>query len=196
MGRPSLAAERVATILDATGRCVARFGVEGTTLEKVAAESGMSRSHIRHYVGNRADLIDRFRARILERYLPPAPTIAADLGLSATELVLHLLFDGEAEADLDDYAAIDGVLAASRHDAALQAEVRTVYARIETFIAQAVTLDHPDWEPSKVAAIASQVLQLSYGYATMHAIGLPSSRLPAARDLARALLDPPGAPGQ
>ncbi|MGC2998787.1 hypothetical protein ACPF8X_10535 [Streptomyces sp. G35A] len=90
---------------------------------------------------------------------------------------------------------IDAVLAAARHDATLQADVRTVHARIETFIAEAVTLDHPDWEPSRGAATASQVLLLSYGHATMYAIGLPSARLPAARDLAQRLLDPPGAEG-
>lgn len=73
-------------VLAAAGRCIARHGIDGATLEKVAVESSMSRSHVRHYVGNRADLFAVFRSRILKRYAPP------DLA--------------EAQAaDLDDYAA-------------------------------------------------------------------------------------------
>ncbi|MFC6714154.1 TetR/AcrR family transcriptional regulator [Branchiibius cervicis] len=49
--------ERRAQILAATAQCVATFGLAGLTLEKVSAESGMSRGHIRHYIGNRDDLI-------------------------------------------------------------------------------------------------------------------------------------------
>jgi len=102
VGRPSLAEERIATILAATGRSIARNGVNGTTLEKVAAESGMSRSHIRHYVGNRADLIALFRTRILQRYAPPSLADAEVTGISATEYALNFLFDHEV--DLDEYA--------------------------------------------------------------------------------------------
>lgn len=57
MGRRSLAAERRQQVLEAASRCLARNGLAGTTLEKIAEESGLSRSHVRHYVGNRDDLL-------------------------------------------------------------------------------------------------------------------------------------------
>ena len=68
MGRKSLKEERSALILDAFGRCVARFGLEGTSLEQIATEAGVKRSLIRHYLGNRDDLILALATRVVARY--------------------------------------------------------------------------------------------------------------------------------
>ena len=65
MPRRSLKEERRSQILDAFEICVARYGVEGATLERVAEEAGLARPLIRHNVGNREDLLDA----LLERYL-------------------------------------------------------------------------------------------------------------------------------
>ena len=67
MPRPSVKTERTAEILDAFERSVARFGVEGSTLERIAEEAGLRRSLLRHYVGNRDDLLDALVERFLER---------------------------------------------------------------------------------------------------------------------------------
>lgn len=66
MPRPSLKSERQTQILDAYGRCIARYGVEGATLERIASEANMARALIRHNVGNRDELLDRFVDRFLE----------------------------------------------------------------------------------------------------------------------------------
>lgn len=57
MGRPSLAAERREQVIGAFGRCVARAGFAGTSLENVAEEAGLARGHVRHYLGNRHDQV-------------------------------------------------------------------------------------------------------------------------------------------
>jgi AcrR family transcriptional regulator len=189
MGRPSVAAERTGQILDAVGRCVARFGLEGLTLEQVAAEAGLSRSHVRHYVGNKAELVARFRTRLVERYSAPDLADAKALGLTPTEYVAHVMF--ERAPDLDSDASVDAVVAAARFDDALRAEVHAVYAGLEDFVAQALREDRPGWGAERVAATAAQVVALEYGHWTMAAIGLASARTDAARALARRLLDLP-----
>ncbi len=68
MGRPDLSAVRTTEILDAFERCVARFGLEGSSLERVAEEAGMKRSILRHYVGNRDDLIRALADRVITKY--------------------------------------------------------------------------------------------------------------------------------
>nr|MBC8289580.1 TetR/AcrR family transcriptional regulator [Planctomycetota bacterium] len=68
MGRPDLTAVRTAEILDAFEQCVARFGLEGSSLERVAEEAGMKRSILRHYVGNREDLVQALAERVASRY--------------------------------------------------------------------------------------------------------------------------------
>jgi AcrR family transcriptional regulator len=184
VGRPSIAEERVAQILEATGRAIARYGVEGATLERVAAEAGLSRSLVRYFVGNRDDLIELYRQRLLDRY-SALPVQAVD-GVPATQLLLEALFD--EQPDLDDYAAIDAILAATRHDDDLRDDVLSFYRGMEAAIAAAVRHDHPDWGEQRVTDVAYQVLTAVYGHWTMHSLGFPSDRAQAAREQARKAL--------
>jgi len=68
MARPSLAAERRDQILDALERCLRRRGLEGTTLDAVAREAGVQRPLIRHYFGNRDELLAAAVARAVARH--------------------------------------------------------------------------------------------------------------------------------
>ena len=65
MPRPSLKEERRTAILEAYGRCVARYGVEGATLERTAEEADLARALIRHNVGNKDELLDAFLDQFL-----------------------------------------------------------------------------------------------------------------------------------
>ena len=65
MGRPKVTEQRVAEILDAFEHCVADYGVEGATLERIAERAGLARALIRHHVGNRDALLDALVARFL-----------------------------------------------------------------------------------------------------------------------------------
>jgi len=67
MPRRSLAKERRQQILDAFEQCITRYGLEGTTLEQVADEANMSRSIIRHYIGNRDSVVEELVKRRLKQ---------------------------------------------------------------------------------------------------------------------------------
>jgi AcrR family transcriptional regulator len=67
MGRKNLTQQRQEDILDAFETCLIKYGLEESTLERVAQEAGKSRNIIRHYIGNREDLITAFVERILSR---------------------------------------------------------------------------------------------------------------------------------
>ncbi|MEM7233345.1 MAG: helix-turn-helix domain-containing protein, partial [Planctomycetota bacterium] len=68
MPRRDLTKERTEQILDALERCVVHFGLGGTSLERIAEEAEMKRSILRHYVGNRDDLIVAMAERLAARY--------------------------------------------------------------------------------------------------------------------------------
>lgn len=94
MPRPSVKKERTEEIMQAFERCVVNYGVEGSTLERLAEESGLQRSLIRHYVGNRDDLIKG----LLKRYLDSAKEQTAALieylpKNNAAEILVEYLFD-------------------------------------------------------------------------------------------------------
>ncbi|NJM06754.1 TetR/AcrR family transcriptional regulator [Candidatus Gracilibacteria bacterium] len=67
MGRKSLAEERREDILAAFERCIARYGID-VPLEQIADEAGVKRSLIRHYLGNRDELVEQVIERIAVEY--------------------------------------------------------------------------------------------------------------------------------
>jgi len=68
MPRKSLAKQRREELLDAFERCIVKYGLEGTSLEQVATEADMTRSIIRHYIGNRDKLVEALIERIIRQY--------------------------------------------------------------------------------------------------------------------------------
>ncbi len=65
MGRPSVQKQRKAEVLDAFLTCAARYGIEGATLERIAAEAGLKRPLIRHHLGNRDDMVKALAEHVL-----------------------------------------------------------------------------------------------------------------------------------
>ena len=68
MGRPRVTEERANEILDAFEACVARRGLEGTTLQRIADQAGLARSLIRHHVGNWDQVLAAWVERAIDRY--------------------------------------------------------------------------------------------------------------------------------
>lgn len=66
MPRPSMKEQRTGEILDAFGRCVVRYGLDGSTLERIAEEAGMQRPLVRHFVGNREALERQLADKVID----------------------------------------------------------------------------------------------------------------------------------
>lgn len=112
MPRKNLTEERSAQILQAFERCIARYGIEGSTLEKVAEEAVMKRTIIRHYIGNRNTLIaavaDNLILRLSERL---QDLEKADL--KSCEKLTRYLFQHYTKGSFVDVLLIEQFIAAS-----------------------------------------------------------------------------------
>ncbi|MGI5322312.1 TetR/AcrR family transcriptional regulator [Actinomadura nitritigenes] len=189
VGRPSKAPQRVDQVLDAFTRCVARYGLEGATLQRVADEAGMARGHIRHYVGNRDELRDLFARRIVSRYSGRAEEAAfAGPAGHRTEALVGYFFGDEMQPN-DDSAAIDALLAAARFDEALRELIRIAYAGLESLIGRALADDHPGRPLATYRDAAYQILALAYGHWTLTEMGFPAMGGPAAHRLALTVIE-------
>ena len=67
MPRPSMKDARIEQILDGFERCVVEHGLQGASLEKIAESAGMQRQILRHYVGNRDDILIAYAKRFIAR---------------------------------------------------------------------------------------------------------------------------------
>ncbi|MCG7561096.1 TetR/AcrR family transcriptional regulator [Pseudoalteromonas sp. McH1-42] len=68
MARPSMAAQRKEEILDALETCILQYGIQATSLESIAEAAGVKRTILRHYIGNRDDIICALSTRLRSRY--------------------------------------------------------------------------------------------------------------------------------
>ena len=119
MARPDLSLERSEQILRAFSRCVARRGLDATSLEDVAREAGVKRAIIRHYIGNRDDLVgallDRLEVRLRRQNDDMRAWFIANSEIG--NLPGYLFWDGEGSAD--DLPVLESVFTAARRDPAI-----------------------------------------------------------------------------
>jgi AcrR family transcriptional regulator len=133
VGRPSLATERTEQIVLAACRCVARSGIDGATLEQISSESGLSRGHIRHYVGSRDDLMDLVWVRVTESFLSGLADVAAADARDQMDQLLDRLFEDASHGESRMPSIGPFLLSSVNHDA-LRPKLDRTMKRVETVL--------------------------------------------------------------
>lgn len=170
MGRQSLAPERRQQIIVVTIQAIATYGVRGTTLERVADMAKMARGHIRHFAGNRDDLItdaarvfyfgeDAIDEKDVALLARTAPII--DPGTKVSEALDYLF--GEFGEPGSKNAAAFSFHDASRsmpsvHDIVLQA-----YLGMQVSLSEALKLEHPAASLQDCGRVAFGLVNMAIG---------------------------------
>lgn len=129
MPRPSLKAERTEQIFNAFLRCVARYGVDGASLERVAEEAQLQRSMIRHFVGNRDVLINGLAERLTQSFASQMQRLLHALPKEQpAEVFVEWLFDPDYSSDADTILALEALIAVAPRYAAVNDTIKTWYA--------------------------------------------------------------------
>lgn len=185
MGRPSVKEERREQILEATARCVARVGLAGLTLEKVSGESGMSRGHVRHYVGNREDLILALVEWELRKDDELSHASDRDGG---TDLMLDYLYGAPFSAPTDDNSVILELLNAARTNTDIRTAMLDGYTGLRREIHAVLVAAHPDADREELWNRAYALLALAIGNAAMSDLDPAADFDPIVRGAGRRLL--------
>lgn len=170
MGRRSVAVERRRQVIVATVECMAAHGVGGTTLERIADAAGMARGHVRHFAGNRDDLLTD-AARFF--YFGEAALDETDLDSVAaraplvppswtTSDVLDYLFGAFAVPGSDNAAAL-AFVDAGRTLPAIHDIVLRAYRGIEESLVEIIQRTHPGMDVARYRRAAWAVLSLAIG---------------------------------
>lgn len=190
MGRKSLATERREQILDAFAICLRQYGFEGTTLERVAEEAGVQRSIIRHYIGNRDDLITAAIDRIIHNY--KAELADAIENLPQTELIpelLNYLFCPDDSSELSDYdTLVNALWATHERDPHTKSLLLSLYQAFENLIQDILAYTHPASPTDQRLSVAYAIMCLANDTWSMVSLGFPASRMAIARQSAEQLI--------
>lgn len=191
MGRKSLANERSEQILDAFEICIRQYGLEGSSLEQIAQEAGVKRSLIRHYIGNREDLIEAAVNRIINAYREDLAN--AIQNLSQEQMIpelLDYLFCHEIEDERNHYEILVSALwAVHERDQNTHRLLLNLYQEMEDLIFQAISYTYPDAPEAQRQGIAFSLMCLANDAWSMVTLGFDKNRIEHGRANAQHLID-------
>ncbi len=186
MARPSVADERREQIIEATLQTIAAHGISSTTLDRIADTAGMSRGHVRHFVGNRDRLLlDTARAF----YAPEggSPAVLPD-SVDTLEGALDYLFGPDFVASTDENAVVLGLVELSRSSQEIAEVLTAAYSSARSRIAELIVVAKPAADPAHREAVADAVIAAALGNVFMGDFNQDADRTDRTRAAIDALL--------
>ncbi len=190
MARPDLTEERTEQILDALEYCIARYGLEGSSLEVVANHAGVKRSIIRHYIGNRDDLLVALTKRLIQRSLALIDLVIAALPKRkrCTKLIDYLFMDDSREAT-DSSIAMDLLIAVSDQYPSCRELLGSFMEAMVVKVAGQLELSYPKASKQECWSVANGVLANVFVSDSLSPLKLPKRYKKSWRDCARKLIE-------
>jgi len=188
MGRKSLKAEKVTTILDAFERCIEAKGLQSTTLDNIADEAGMARRMVRHYVGNRNKLIEVGVNRIIEKFNTTVlNAIDREDPTERFNYAIDYIFS-EDFSNLPATKLVAALLPVSLYDAHVQQAVKTLYDSFHLGLDDELKEHIPNANSLERVQTAYTIMCLSFGGGWMRNIGFDAKLNEKNKKIAKMLI--------
>lgn len=173
---------RASQIVDAFIELVAAHGLEHVSLDDVATKAGVKRAALRHFVGNREDLIDAAITEITRRAVEDLGEATAFTGL------MNRLFSHQRirQYSAESYAW-NALLPEATRSVRSRRIVKQGWERLITAIADALRRDHPQATEADIRDTAYAIACLAEQNWIFQEVGLPRARSAAAKSAALTL---------
>lgn len=172
MARPSVKAERTAEILDAFERCVARLGIEGTTLERIAEESGMRRSLLRYHIGNRDALVQALADRYIETSkVESEKLLAAMPPQNKADALLSYLFGEVTEQDSCRILVAGALVVGAGIYPSIKDRMVDWYKGFVSLLASVIASEFPATERKEIYSVAWGITSILLNSRSLSPIG-------------------------
>ncbi len=189
MARPSVKAERTEEILDAFERCVARFGVEGTSLERIAEESGLKRSLLRYYIGNRDELVEALADRFIDKAEGLTDVMIEELPeVNPAQGIIESFFSAERDADSTILVA-DALITCSSSYPRVKEKLKGWYDRFVSRTSEIIQSSYPDVSKDRCWMVSVAIISIYFNVDAMDPLGLSARYREASIEAAQLLLN-------
>ncbi|GAB4124143.1 MAG: hypothetical protein Fur005_31100 [Roseiflexaceae bacterium] len=187
MGRKSLADERRAEILAAFEQCIVRYGLD-VPLEQIADQAGVKRSLIRHYIGNRGELVDQMIERISTDHVDRLGQLFDRASEGGINRLLDFFF--EPFDDVSDWDALLMAVINSHGEQYHRARLRVgqMLLVVNERLANVLLRLYPQATPADCSRVAYGLLSLVQMNDALECLGINDSRTTLARANAERLL--------
>lgn len=187
VGRPSLAVQRQRQILAAFIELVGQRGLEHVSLSDVAAAAGVQQAALRHFIGNREELIAAAIAELVRHYELSVRTVLGEAP-SPVALVDTLFSDGWTRDNSAEDAAFDVLLAEGIRNPRTRGLIKGAYDIMIDEIASALTRQYPAAPVVRIRDTAYLIACLVEQNTTFQQLGYPRTRNVATKALALRLV--------
>ena len=189
MARPSVKEERTEAILDAFERCIARFGVEGASLQRIADEAGLARALLRHHVGNREELIAVLARRFADRTAAEMDDFLAELPAEGRlQAMIDILFDARYASPDSEVLVAEALIAAARTRPELRGILLRWYDDFEAALAAELQAAYPAAEEDAVRTVATGLTGIYFNVDSLTSLEPPEALRKRARAAALRLV--------
>ena len=189
MGRPSLTARRTHEILEAFARCVARRGLEATSLQDVADEAGHARPILRHYVGNRSDLVVALARHVGATYRDRLRAMVDALPETGrADALLGALLPTQPSESAGEILVLESLIAKAAEDADVREAMLDFVEHTLRTMRRVLRDDHPKATAAQVKAVAYGIVSIWFNHSSLTPIRPPATHRRAALAAARTLV--------
>lgn len=156
MPRPSMAAQRVEEILDALETCILKQGIQATSLENIAETAGVKRTILRHYIGNRDDIIcalsKRWRAKYTEQWQEVVEWLPAK---NKTEAMIETLFSVGSADRISATIIGEAIFSEAKRLPSIKDDQHSIMEEFFDYLSSSLKNDYPNAPDDKVALVCS-----------------------------------------
>ncbi len=164
MPRPSLAHIRTEEMLDAFMRCVARFGLDGSTLERISEEAEVGRPMLRHYLGNRDQMVEKLIAHVMAKFEAMNEALFSSLpDDDRVSVLLDILFSDAAHEE-DNAAVFQALVAASDRHKSVAEQLLKFVNDFEAGIARELMRAYPRADLQSCSVVATGITAIYFNH--------------------------------
>ena len=190
MARKSVKTQRSKEILDAFERCISKWGLDGASLERIATESAIKRPALRHFIGNRDELIVALVKSMVGEYKFIQSSMTkilrkADRG--PEEMISMLLFQSDLTTPNRILVLMNLYAAAPRYPK-VQKELRAWYKNYVNWVADRLLEFKPKADKELVNTVAAGLIGIAFNYASLAPLELDDSHQESAVEACRTLI--------
>lgn len=187
MGRKSRAEERIPQILDAFERCIAKYGLDASSIPLIAREANVKHSIIRHYIGNRNDLIAAMVNRFTSHYKSLiVQSMNVEKLFDNTSALITYFFD-EFTKNESEYLVFSQLFAAADRDEEIKKSLLKFYKEIESHAVEVICRHQPEQSEKKVESLVYSLISLWLGHTRLFHLGFGSGKINDAANAAELL---------
>ena len=190
MPRTSLKEVRSEQILAAYSTCITRHGLEGATQERIAEQAGVKRSILRHYLGNREEMIDALIDHVGKDWKTQTEELVNALPHSRrVSVLLEILFDKNCTADKNSILIFHALITAVEQHPDINSMLIDWTSQFVQMIETELRLEYPDVADDLIFSVAFGVVGIYFNIDSFAFHGSPDEWWTASKKAAQLLVN-------